>query len=264
MERYDVLFKHIKSRTKSQKAKIKVLEKEIEIAKKNLKYQEIGNIVLALSNDEEQLNDYLKDNNVALNESFSLGQNANLFFKKYKKAKRTIEMDGIELDKAIKEIEKYEAISAQINYMNDEDLYELAMELIPGKFVQKDKKPVKSKLSYIEVGSTKIFFGKNAKQNNEITFKLAKPNNTYLHIKDYHGSHVLIANDKPTNEELLVASEICLILSNKIAGDIMYAPISQVKKGNTPGEAFLKNYQIITLTSVRPETIKKIKEYSTF
>lgn len=254
MERYEILFKHIKSRTKSQKAKIKVLEKEIETARDNLRYQDIGNMVLALSDDLEQLKDYLKDNNVELNTAYTLGQNANLFFKKYKKAKRTIEMDGIELEKAKNEISKYESISAQVNYMNDDDLYELAMELIPGKFTNKDKKNTKTKLSYITVDGTRIYFGKNAKQNNEITFKLAKPNNTYLHIKDYHGSHVLIENDKPTKEQLLVASEMCLILSNKEAGDIMYTPITLVKKGTTLGEALLKTYQTITLTSVREKT----------
>lgn len=261
MERYDLLFKHIKSRAKSQKQKIKVLSDEIEIAKGNLKYQEIGNMVLALSGDEEEFKTYLEDNKVSLNKDFTIGQNANLFFKKYKKAKRTIEMDGIELEKAQKEIEKLESINAQINYMDDEDLYELAMELMPNKFIQSKNKKTKSKLSYVLLNNTKIYFGKNAKQNNEITFELAKPHNTYMHIKDYHGAHVLIANDNPTNDELLVAAEICLILSNKAAGDIMYTQISNVRKGSYLGEAILKTYKLITLTSVRESTYDLIKKW---
>ena len=261
LEKYDLLFKHIKSRTKSQKTKIKVIENEIENAKENLKYQEIGNMLLSLSNDKEQLDDYLKENRVALNSELSIGQNANAFFKKYKKAKRTIEMDSIELDKAKVEIEKLEAISAQVNFMDDEDLYELAMELMPNRFnAQKQKNP-KSKISFIMVGNTKIYFGKNDKQNNEITFKMGKPKNTYMHIKDYHGSHVLIANDSPTKEELLTGAEMCLLLSNKEVGDIMYTPIAYVKKGDTLGKAFLKNYEIITLTSIREGTKHLLKNW---
>lgn len=258
LERYDLLFKHIKSRTKSQKAKIKVLEAEIENAKNNLRYQEIGNMVLALADDKEQLDEYLKDNNVALNPDYTIGQNANLFFKKYKKAKRTIEMDGIELEKAKNEIIRFESIGAAVNFMDDDDLFELAMELMPTKFVPQKNKGPKSKISFVMVEGTKIYFGKNAKQNNEITFKISKPSYTYLHIKDYHGAHVVIANDKPTKEQLLTAAEMCLILSNKTVGDIMYAPIAYAKKGSTLGEALLKTYELITLTSVREETYNKL------
>ena len=263
LEKYDLLFKHIKSRTKSQKTKLKVIENEIENAKENLKYQDIGNMILSLSDDKEQLEEYLKENNVSLNPDFSLGQNANLFFKKYKKAKRTIEMDTIELDKAKAEIMKLDAISAQVNFMDDDDLYELAMELIPNRFTAQKVKNPKSKISYILVDNVKIYFGKNAKQNNEITFKIAKPKFTYLHIKDYHGSHVLIASENPTKEQLLTAAEMCLLLSNKEVGDIMYTPISLVKKGSYLGEAILKNYETITLTSVRESTKKLLKNWKT-
>lgn len=259
LERYDVLFKHIKSRTKSQKQKLKVLEGEIANANENLKYQEYGTMLLSLADDQESLSQYVKDNNLILKPELTIGQNANLYFKKYKKAKRTIEMDEIELTKAKNEIARFDIISAQLNYMSDEDLYELAMELMPTKFKEQKKNNPQSKVSYVVVDGTKIYFGKNAKQNSEITFKIAKPKNTYLHIKDYHGAHVVIANDNATKEQLLIAAEMCLILSNKVSGDIMFAPISKVKKGNTPGEAFMLNYELITLNKVRESTIELLK-----
>ncbi len=261
LEKYDLLFKYIKSRNKSQKAKLKVIQNEIDLAKENLKYQEVGNMLLALANDKEELNNYIEENSVKLNPELNIGQNANAFFKKYKKAKRTIEMDTIELDKAKAEIMKLDSISAQVNFMDDEDLYELAMELMPNRFKAQPKKNSKSKISYILVNNTKIYFGKNAKQNNEITFKIAKPKHTYMHIKDYHGSHVLIANENPSKEELLVGAEMCLLLSNKEVGDIMYTPISLVKKGTYMGEALLKTYETITLTSVRDSTKKLLRNW---
>lgn len=261
LERYDILFKHIKSRSKSQKQKLKVLEVEIENAKKNLMYQEYGTMLLSLADDSIALKEYIKDNNLVLKDDLNIGQNANLYFKKYKKAKRTIQMDEIEMEKARNEIAHYDIISAQLDYMSDEDLYELAMELMPSKFQPQKKSNSQNKNSYILVDNTKIYFGKNAKQNSEITFKIAKPKNTYLHIKDYHGAHVVIANENPTKEQLLIAAEMCLILSNKVSGDIMYAPISKVKKGNTPGEAFMLNYELITLNKVRESTIELLKNW---
>ena len=82
-----------------------------------------------------------------------------------------------------------------------------------------------------------------------------------MHIKDYHGSHVLIASDAPSKEELLTGAEICLLLSSKEIGDIMYTPIALVKKGDTLGKALLKNYETITLTSIREETKQLLKNW---
>ena len=85
--------------------------------------------------------------------------------------------------------------------------------------------------------NTKILYGKNASSNNELTFKVANKDDYYLHIKDYHGAHAIIKNNKPTNEEKLLAAEICLILSNKTAGEVMIA--SMKEKGNEKEIALL-------------------------
>ena len=84
---------------------------------------------------------------------------------------------------------------------------------------------------------------------------MATKDDYYLHIKDYHGAHVIIKNNNPTNEEKLLAAELCLILSNKTAGEIMIAPMKEVKKGHVLGEALLNNYSTIVLNEVRQSTI---------
>jgi hypothetical protein len=66
---------------------------------------------------------------------------------------------------------------------------------------------------------------------------------------------VIIKNANPDEESKLVAAEICLILSNKTAGEVMIAPMSNVKKGHALGEANLLNYQLIVLKQVRTSTI---------
>ena len=80
-----------------------------------------------------------------------------------------------------------------------------------------------------------------------------------MHIKDYHGAHVIIRNNNPSNEEKLLAAELCLILSNKSAGEIMIAPMKDVKKGQALGEALLQNYSLIVLNEVRQSTIELLK-----
>ena len=112
----------------------------------------------------------------------------------------------------------------------------------------------------IIVNGVKISFGKNAKANNELTFKLSNRNDTYLHIKDFHGSHVVIHDENPSNEQLLVGAEIALILSNQEAGEVYYTQIKNVKKGSSLGEVNLLSYKTITLKAIREETKKLLNK----
>ena len=112
------------------------------------------------------------------------------------------------------------------------------------------------------MANTKIFFGKNMQQNNDISFKIAKKEHYYFHIKDYHGSHVVIANDNPSKEMILTAAEMCLILSNKTSGDVQYTQIKNIKKGPELGLALLNSYELITLHSVREATYELLKKHN--
>ena len=141
--------------------------------------------------------------------------------------------------------------------MNDDELLSLCQELLP-KQSQK-KKVVAIKYGTILLGNTKILYGKNSTSNNELTFKVANKDDYYLHIKDYHGAHVIIRSSNPTNEEKLLAAEICLILSNKSAGEIMIASMKDVKKGQALGEAQVLNYSLIVLNKVRETTVDLLK-----
>ena len=262
-EKYQTLFKHIKNKIKSLQNKLDVLDKEASKAKDNLIYKDHGDMVLALSQDNEELNNYLKDNNLTneYDSSLSFGVNANKFYKKYKKAKRTLEMNSIEKEKCFESLNYHHSLEGQIKYMDDEELLSLAQELMPNKFHNAKKKNVKANYSYVICNNHKIYFGKNAEQNENITFKLATKDYWYFHIKDYHGAHVVIFNENPSDEEKLVAAEMCLILSNKTTGEIMYSQIRNIKKNNTKGLALLDTYQLIVLHEVREETIRLMENY---
>ena len=263
LERYEPLFKYIKVRIKSLKQKLKVLDQEYKDAEAKLIYQEHGNYLLAFINEPEELEKYIKDNNLEIDRNEPIGQIANGYFKRYKKAKRTLEINRQEYKKAIKEIEYLEVSQSQLDYMNDEDMYELAKEIMPHKFKANQKKEVRtSKYSYVLVDNVKIYFGKNMQQNNDISFKIAKKEHYYFHIKDYHGSHVVIASDNPNKEMKLTAAEMCLILSNKTSGDVQFTQIKNIKKGPELGLALLNTYELITLHSIRESTYELLKKHN--
>ena len=256
-EKFTPLYRYIKTRIKSLNKKSIVLNNEITNAEIHLKDAEHGNNLLAYQYEKELLDEYIKDNGLELDKDKSLIENANQLFKRYKKSKRTIEMAKIELEKAKQESDYLEYLLASSQYLNDDELLSLCQELLPKQ--NQKKKIAAIKYGTILLGSTKILYGKNASSNNELTFKVANKDDYYLHIKDYHGAHVIIRNNKPTNEEKLLAAELCLILSNKSAGEIMIAPMKDVKKGQVLGEALLQNYSLIVLNKVRESTIELLK-----
>ena len=256
-EKFLPLYRYIKTRIKSLTKKCAVLQKEIIEAEKHLKDVEHGNMLLALINEKETLKQYINDNNLSLDNSKSVVENANIMFKRYKKSKRTIEMANVEIEKAKKEIDYLSYLLASSQFMNDDELLALSMELLPKQNNKKKTLPIKyGTLIYKGV---KILYGKNASSNNELTFKVANKDDWYLHIKDYHGAHVVIRNMNPSNEVKLVAAELCLILSNKTAGDIMITQIKNVKKGQGLGEANVLEYSLITLNNVRESTIALLR-----
>ena len=255
-EQFKPVLTHIKSRIKTLKTKIKVLNKEIEDAKSHFVYQEIGTMLLTYAYDENELANYVKENNIDYDPSLNPGLNANKYFQKYKKAKRTVEMDEKELAKTSDEIAYYEDCLAQSKYMNEDDIQELAVLLFPNKFKLGSKKKIETKPGEVTVEGTKIFYGKNAKQNELLTFKKSNKSDLFLHIKDEHGSHVVIASSNPSNEVILTACEIALLLSGKEEGEIQATEIKNIKKGSFVGQAILTSYKSYIIKSVRSKTKK--------
>jgi len=262
-DRFTVLFHHIKSRSKSLVKKETILKNEMKEAEKNLVFLEHGNMLLSLNDDIDAINLYVKENNLSYDSKLSAGVNANRFFKKYKKAKRTVQMNESEIIKAQEEIARLEALMGQSQYMNENELYDLALAEMPHEFSSIKHKKTKDKagIAYVIYENSKIYFGKNDKQNDYITFKLARSTDWFFHIKDYPGSHVVIANEKPSESQIVLAAEMCLILSNKITAEVQYTQIKDVKKTSKVGQVILQSRHLLIIRNLKEETFKLLDNY---
>ena len=135
---------------------------------------------------------------IPLDEHKSAIENANKYFEKYNKLKRT----KAALDEIIKEtkesIDYLENISTYIDLATSEDdLTAIREELITSRYINKhvkDKRAkIKSKpLHYISSDGYDIYVGKNNLQNEEVTFKIANTNDWWFHAKNMPGSHVIV------------------------------------------------------------------------
>ena len=260
-EKYEPLFKHIKIRIKSLEKKLGVLTNSIEEAQEKKIYIDYGNTILMLADDIEQIKEYVKENHIKYDDSLSSGENANNCFKIYKKSKRTIEMNNIEIEKCKNEISYLTYILSSCAYMDESEMFALANELLPHKYAQ-DKKHIKTvSIGSIDYKGTQICFGKNSSTNDKLTFSIANKNDTFLHIKDYHGSHIIVRNADPSNDTLLFAAELALVLAGKETGEVYYTIVKDVKKGGKPGLVNMLSYKTIFVQNIRNESKSLIKNY---
>lgn len=259
------LYNFLKQKIKSLNKKIKVLNNEMGDAKEKLSYKEVGETLLTLMYDKENLNEYISSISETYDKDISAKDNANKYFERYKKARRTIENDEREISIAEQSIKDINHILDIFPYYSDQEIEELYKKYLPKHKSNKRVKEVDARLPYyLTVNGIKIGFGKNKEQNNYLTFKKANKNDIYLHVSDYHGAHVVIFDNDPNEKVILTASEIALILSNLENGDVYIADIKDVKKGEGLGQVNLLKYETITIHEIRESTKLLLKEQKRF
>lgn len=268
-EKFGYAITRFKNRKKLLERKIKYLNNDIEEGKKHLDDSLKGDaiyICYSSLNNRQGFFEY-EGLKIDLDPSRSLSQNAERYYKRSKKAKETISNAEKFLLQTQKELENVNDVLSQIDVANENSLETYAnLFKIPLAKSKKADESLSCGLSsdsipyFVTYNGTKILFGKSAKQNTFLTFMYdTSKEHLWFHIQGRSGSHVIIKKDNPTNEEIRVACEICLINSNQEDGDIIYAKRKYVKKGHVLGEAILKEFKTIHLKNVTTETKELLK-----
>lgn len=186
-------------------------------------------------------------------------ENAQRYFAKYNKQKRTFEALS-ELSRETKdEISYLESVQTALDIaMTEDDLTGIKEELagagyIKRRFTRKKPKIKNTPLHYISSDGYHIYVGKNNLQNDELTFSFASGNDWWFHVKQAPGSHVIVktgGNELPdsTFEE---AGRLAAYYSSMRGGEkveIDYVEKKHVKKpkGAKPGfVVYYTNYSLV-------------------
>ncbi|MER2089411.1 MAG: NFACT RNA binding domain-containing protein [Sporosarcina sp.] len=172
--------------------------------------------------------------------------NAQRFYSRYSKAKTALIMIAEQLEKTAEDIAYFEMIKQQVLQASPIDIEEIREELAELGFLKarKSKKKLKPKKpvpeTYVSSKGVKISVGKNNKQNDYLTFKIASREQTWLHTKDIPGSHVVI-HDAAPDEETIHEAAILSAYFSKARGSsavpVDYTEVRHVKKpnGSKPG-----------------------------
>ncbi len=196
---------------------------------------------------------------IPLDARLSAQKNAQRYFAKYAKMKRTADALSDQIKETGREIAYLEsALSALSLTTTDADLDALRDELAVSGYVRKRRRnKKKSEISkpyhFISSDGYDIFVGKNNLQNDELTFKTAGSGDLWFHTKQIPGSHVIVLtrgkDDLPDRLYVEAASAAAWYSRGRTSPkvDVDYVRRKEVKKpsGAPPGYViYHTNYSI--------------------
>lgn len=185
-------------------------QKQLKDTEKRDKYKIYGELLntygYELSGGEKELsciNYYTNEPiKIPLDTQLSARENAQKYFDKYNKLKRTYEALTALIQETGAEIEHLESIATSLDIaLKEEDLTQIKQELTEYGFIKKHgpagkKVKITSKpFHYLSSDGFHIYVGKNNYQNEELTFKLATGNDWWFHAKGIPGSHVIVKTE---------------------------------------------------------------------
>ncbi len=262
------------------KLKMKKLQKDLDQAEKLDTYQLFGELLMANAyaiekglHEVELVNYYDEDQktvNIPLDNRKTATQNAQSYYNRYTKAKTALLKIEQQMTITKEDINYFELLQQQVMQASPTDIEEIREELTEQGFLKsraskKKKKPLKpTPEKFVASDGTEISVGKNNKQNDYVTFKLAKKTDTWLHTKDIPGSHVVIHSATPSETALREAANLAAYFSKARESSsvpVDYTVIKQVKKPNGSKPGFVIYFDQTTLfVTPNEEMIRKMKK----
>lgn len=201
---------------------------------------------------------------IAIDPAKTPAENAQKYFSKYNKAKRTLAALEIQEKQNEEELVYLESVlNALENAKDDADLSEIRTELAESGFIRRQvqkkgaQKPKKSKpLHYVSSDGYDIFVGKSNLQNDELTLRMAEPTDIWMHTKDIPGSHVIIRTNgqkelpEATMEEAANLAAFYSKAKNSSMVPVDYTQRKNIKKPNgaKPGMVIYLTNRTIYIT----------------
>ncbi len=209
---------------------------------------------------------------IPLDMRYSIKDNANLFYKKYHKMKRAIAILEEQIEACEYQLEYFQTLKEQLNYCSVEDVLEIRQELAQNHILRLSSHPIRRKkggkkvphIIRLRMGEAIIYAGKNNLQNQYITWQLAKRGDLWFHVKDYHGSHVLLQSENPTEAEIRFCAMLAAWFSKgrySSSVPVDYTKVYNLKRipKKGPGFVSMKTHQTIFIDPEADKIEKALK-----
>lgn len=200
---------------------------------------------------------------ITLDPLLAPAQNAQAYYKKYRKQKRTLEILDPQEEEARAELDYAESLSAFVSAAaHREDLKCAEEELLTAGYLRAPHEKTRKKkeefsFRTFEKEGFRILAGRNNLQNDRL-LKAGAPDDLWLHAQKYHSCHVLIKTEGRAvpKEVLLFAAGVCARYSDG-KGDripVDYCLLKHVKKPPKAKAGFVTYKEYKTLLVAPIET----------
>ena len=208
---------------------------------------------------------------IALDVALTPAQNAQKYFKRYRKARVAQDLAREQKEKTLKEIELLEQAMFDLEESETEqDMADVRKALEEGGIVKpaagkggkkKPRQPESAPMRFLAPDGTEIIVGKNSAQNDRVT-GAAKGTDTWLHAKDMPGSHVIVKAEHPSPDTLAMALRLAAWFSRGkgVSVPVDYTLRKHVKKpGGSPAGFVIYTNQKTVVTSATEGEIAGMK-----
>ena len=267
----DDLFKVVRRQIKHFETKIRKLNVSLEEALNLQGDKENGDLLYTYENLEQkglkqlEISDFNGEmKQIALDPKLSIKGNANRYYSLYQKKRKGKTHIEEQIGIAEKELEYFESISEQLSIADYADALDIREELSRygylKKNISKNKKKKKVNLYQISVDGYVITFGKNNIQNSYLSFEYARSNDTWFHAKQFHGSHVTVNTDKPSEKIIRICANLAAYYSKgrySSSVPVDYCLVRDLKKvkGAKSGFVTFKNYKTIYIDPIEDKDL---------
>lgn len=264
--------------------KAAILHEDIKNSERKDKFRLYGDIITAniykIKKGDRQLvtenfySENFEEITVPLETELTPSENAQKYFARYNKLKNTAVFAAEQLEKTIADIEYLKTVQMSLeNCENLKELSEIKSELVSegyikrGKTNGKQKEKAASPDKFVSSDGFEILVGKNNKQNDYLTLKLASGGDIWFHTKTIPGSHtVVISGGKKVPDSTLTEAAMLAAYYSKARGSanvaVDYTTVKNVKKpaGAKAGMVIYVDYKTayVTPDEAKVKELKKI------
>ena len=266
-QKSQALRKTVSNQVSRLRRKMALQEKELTATYDRERLRQLGDILTANIHRiqkgqtnvtcQDFYDENMADVEIPLSPMLSPQQNAAKFYKDYTRMKNAQKELTHQLALGKDECQYLESVLEELNRAQSEaELEEIRQELAQGGYVRQEtaKRKIKQgKLPPMRFESTDgfpIYVGRNNRQNDELTFKLARKDDIWCHASKVHGSHVVIScgGKQPPDDTVTQAAQLAAYYSETGSGQnipVDVTPVRQVKKAGTgkPGMVIYHTYR---------------------
>ena len=263
--------------------KLDNINSKIESCRNMEKYKTYGELLIAniyridtlkVTQNYVEVENYYDNNNlvqIPINNELSTSQNAENYFKKYNKQKNTLEVVNAQKKDSEKELDYLGSLIYELDNAIDLDSVNEIYNEISENILFNDNtslkansktqsKGIKKETSSLDnymrmnIDGCTVLVGKNNRQNDYITMKVANDNDYWFHTKDIHGSHLILRcnGDMPKMDTIIKCAKIAAYYSKaKFSSNVPvdYTLVKYVKKpnGSVPGYVIYTNQKTVNV-----------------